>query len=145
MEVSQMTTYLFRSIATLSLLLPTASASADIRNDYELTVATSIKAVEGWQLYEDEKFAGSFKNGHYTDPDPTTRVKDFWSDGFVAKLDRDNNGHFETIFLVVNKQLIYAGSLGRTGSIIHAARDYKKYLGQPAASFLRDIQRQHAR
>jgi hypothetical protein len=141
-----MRNYLLGNIVPLSLsLLLSSWASADIRNDYELTVATSIKAVEGWQLYADNKFAGAFNNGHYTDPDSTTKVKDFWSDGLVAKLDRDNNGHFETIFLVVDKQLVYVGSIGRAGNFIHAARDYKKHLGQPAASFIHDIQRRHAR
>lgn len=140
-----MTSHLFGSIAAFSVLILPASASADIRDDYELTVATALKATRGWQLYEDEKFAGSFKNGHYTDPDPTTEVKDFWSDGFVANFDCDNNGHFETIFIVIEGQLDYAGSIGRNGHLIHAARDYKKYLGQPAASFVREIRRQHVR
>jgi hypothetical protein len=121
------------------LLLLSTSATAEIRDDYELTVATAVKATRGWQLHEDQKFAGAFKNGHYTDPDPATKVKDFWSDGLVAKLDRDNNGHFETIFLVVDEQLVYSGSIGRTGSFIHAAREYKKYLGQPVAFLVRDI------
>ena len=141
-----MTNNLLRFIATLSLtLLLSASASADIRDDYELTVASVVKAMQGWQLYQDEEFAGSFKNGHYTDPDANTKVNDFWSDGRIAKLDCDNNGHFETIFIVIDNQLVYAGSIGRTGSFIHAARDYRKHLGQPAASFIQNVQRQHPR
>jgi hypothetical protein len=141
-----MTNLLLRFIATLSLpLLLSASALADIRDDYELTVATAVKAVSGWQLYADEKFAGSFDKGHYTDADPKTKVKDFWSDGRIAKLDRDDNGHFETILVVTDDQLVYAGSIGRAGSFIHVAGEYKKYRGQPAASLSNEIQRQDAR
>lgn len=141
-----MSRYAFRSIAALSVsLIASAPATADIRHDYELTVASVVKALHGWQLYEDEKFAGSFNNGRYTDPDPKTKVNDFWSDGLIAKLDRDNNGHFETIFIVAEKQLVYAGSIGRAGSFIHVARDYKKHLGHPAALLIQDVQRQHAR
>ncbi|HEY3394802.1 MAG TPA: hypothetical protein VGK58_19000 [Lacipirellulaceae bacterium] len=130
---------LHQLFTTLSLsLLLCASASANIRDDYELTVATAVKATRGWGLYENEEFAGAFKSGHYTDPDPTTKVNDFWSDGLIAKLDRDNNGHFETIFIVVDDELVYAGSIGRTGRFVHTARVYKNYVGQPAASFIRD-------
>ena len=137
---------LFRSVATLSLAVMLCnSALADVRNDYELTVASVVKAVHGWQLYQEEKFAGSFANGHYTDPDRNTRVKDFWSDGRIAKLDRDNNGHFETIFVVVKSQLVYAGSIGRDGSVINAAKHYKHHLGQSAAAFVRSIQRRPRR
>jgi hypothetical protein len=118
-----------------------ASLWADIRDDYELTVASAAKAMNGWQLYEDEKFAGSFHNGHYTDPDPNTKVKDFWSDGLIAKLDRDNNGHFETFFVVAEKQLVYTGSIGRHGTFIDAAKAYENYIGQPAAAFTRDTRR----
>lgn len=133
-----MSRYAFQSIAALSLsLIASASATADIRHDYELTVASVVKALQGWQLYENEKFPGSFNNGRYTDPDPKTKVNDFWSDGLIAKLDRDNNGHFETIFVVVEKQLVYVGSIGGAGGFIHVARDYKKYLGQPAALLIK--------
>jgi hypothetical protein len=138
-----MTNYLLRSIATLSLLLVmSTSLSADI--DYELTVASAAKAINGWQLYEDKKFAGSFDNGRYTDPDPNTKVKDFWSDGLIAKLDRDNNGHFETIFVVADKELVYAGSIGRNGTFVDAAKAYENYIGQRAASFTRDFRRRAA-
>jgi hypothetical protein len=133
---------LLRSIATLSLpLVMSTSLWADIRDDYELTVASAAKAIKGWQLYEVEKFAGSFSNGHYTDPDPNTKVKDFWSDGLIAKLDRDNNGHFETIFVVAEKQLVYAGSIGPNGNFIDAAHEYENYIGQRAAALTRDIRR----
>jgi hypothetical protein len=134
-----MKNHLLQSLTALSTsLMVCASASADIRDDYELTVATAVKATRGWELYENEKFAGSFKSGHYTDPDPRTKVNDFWSDGLIAKLDRDNNGHFETIFIVVDNDLVYAGSIGRTGRFAHTAKVYKNYVGQPAASFIRD-------
>jgi hypothetical protein len=135
-----------RNIITFSLpLLLSTSASADIRDDYELTVATAVNAMKGWQLYEDKKFAGSFDKGHYTDADAKTKVKYFWSDGRIAKLDRDDNGHFETIFVVMDSQIVYAGSIGRAGNFIHVAGDYKKHLGQPIPSFIHAIQRGRAR
>ena len=121
------------------LLLLAGSASAEVRDDYELTVACVTNAGEGWQLYGDREFAGTFANGHYTDPDPHTAVKDFWSDGRLAKLDRDGNGHFETVFKVAGKELVYAGSIGRKGTIVDAAEDYKNYLGQPVKLLLRNI------
>jgi hypothetical protein len=137
-----MTDVLLRLIATLSLpLLLSASAAADMRDDYELTVATAVKATAGWRLYEDEKFAGYFADGHYTEPDIQTKVKDFWSDGRIAKLDRDNNGHFETIFVVVDNDLVYAGSIGSRGTFIDAAKTYENYIGRTAAEFTRDFRR----
>jgi hypothetical protein len=135
-----------RNIITFSLpLLLSTSASADIRDDYELTVATAVNAMKGWQLYEDKKFAGSFDKGHYTDADAKTKVKDFWSDGRIAKLDRDDNGHFETIFVVMDNELVYAGSIGRTGRFIDVSGSYKKYRGRPGTSLSNEIQRQDAR
>ncbi|KJR42303.1 hypothetical protein MCHI_001798, partial [Candidatus Magnetoovum chiemensis] len=60
--------------------------STEFCDDYELTVDVTAKAVKGWQLYTAKKFSGYFDNGHYTDPDKTTMVKDFWSDGLIAKV-----------------------------------------------------------
>jgi hypothetical protein len=122
----------------LSCLLSDPVA-ADIRDDYELTVAAAVAATEGWQLYLDGKFAGTFEDGRYTDPAPRTRVKDFWSNGRLAKLDREGNGHFETVFIVVDRQLTYVGSIGSKGHVVHAAKDYKRYVGRPVAHLLRDI------
>ena len=141
-----MNPYLIRSVALLSLLLPVRTGvSAGLRDDYELTVATVVKAMQGWHLYGAKEFAGRFKDGHYTDPDPKTKVYDFWSDGLIAKLDRDNNGHFETLFMVDHNQLVYVGSTGRRGTLIHVARDQQNYLGQPASSFIREIHKKRAR
>jgi hypothetical protein len=123
----------------LSCLLSDPVA-ADIRDDYELTVAVAVAATEGWQLYQYGKFAGTFEDGRYTDPAPRTKVKDFWSNGRLAKFDRDGNGHFESVFVVVDKQLTYVGSIGSKGDIVHAARDYKRYAGRPVARLLRDIE-----
>jgi hypothetical protein len=141
-----MATHFARLIATLALPLILCSLTfADIRDDYELTVSAAVKATKGWQLYEDEKFAGSFDKGHYTDVDRKTKVKDFWSDGRIAKLDRDDNGHFETIFVVVDNELVYAGSIGRMGNFIHVAGEYAKHLGQPDTSLRNEIERAHDR
>jgi hypothetical protein len=138
--------HFLRSIAALSLpLLLSTSLPAEMRHDYELTVATVVKALQGWQLYAQEKFAGSFRNGQYTDPDPATKVNDFWSDGVIAKFDRDDNGHFETVFIVVDKQLVYVGSIGNRGTFIDTAGDYKKHIGQPLKSLIREIDKKRAR
>jgi hypothetical protein len=141
-----MSNYFLRCIVALYLpFVLSTSATAQMRDDYELTVAKVVKAIHGWQLYGDKRFAGSFSNGHYTDPDPATKVKDFWSDGRIAKLDHDDNGHFETIFIVVDEQLVYVGSIGRKGTFIDVARDYKKYIGQPADSLIREIDTKNQR
>ena len=123
----------------LSCLLSDPVA-ADIRDDYQLTVAVAVAATEGWQLYQDGKFAGTFNDGRYTDPAPQTRVKDFWSNGRLAKLDRDGNGHFESVFVVVDNKLTYVGSIGSKGDIVHAAKDYKRHVGRPVTRLLRDLE-----
>ena len=52
-------------------------------------------------------------DGFYTDPDKTTQVKDFWSDGSYARVDDTNDGMFETIFRVENSKLVHIGTLER--------------------------------
>lgn len=122
----------FVRIAVIVVALTTiaSTASAKVRDDYELTVATAVQAVKGWELYQKGEFAGDYRDGHYTDTNPEDRAKDFWSDGVIAKCDRDGNGHHETIFLVKDKQLIYAACIGSKGLLVHVARPFRRYYGK---------------
>ena len=101
-----------------------AQTKAEYRNDYELTVDVALRASAGWELYKQEKFAGSLAGGHFTDPDPETRGKEFWSDGVYAKFDRDNNSHGETIFFIDGEKLVYAGCVGGTGQWVHTSKSF---------------------
>ncbi len=115
-------------------LLP-LSIHAKVRNDYELTVKVSTIAVKGWNLYKKGVFVGKNNGGRYTEPDTSTRVKEFWSNGEIAKFDRDNNGHHETIFLIKEQELIYVGSIGPRGTFINVSNKYKKFLHKPLTKF----------
>jgi hypothetical protein len=134
-----MKNYFRRTIIALTLLLLlTTSLSAETRDDYELTVAAIAKALQGWKLYENKEFAGTFKSGRYTDTDPAVAGNDFWSDGVIATVDREGDGHHETYFKIENKQLIYVGSIGGHGNFVHTALASQRYQGQPIAAFIRD-------
>lgn len=116
-----------------------AAGRAEQAGEYELTVAVAKKALAGWELYQAKKFAASFDGGSYTDPDETTRSRDFWSNGRYARLDRDNNGHHETVFLIEQGELIYVGSLGMQGAFVDVASAHAKYRGKPVAALAADL------
>lgn len=129
------------SFISLLLLLSLANAVSGAQcEDCELTVAVVMKALRGQQLYELEHFAGAFNDGHYTDPDPETRVKDYWSDGLIGRLDRDGDGHHETCFTMIDDQLVYVGTIGSKGTFSHTANRFKKYLGRSMAVFIEDLE-----
>lgn len=95
------TTKTARIVITLTLVVLVSSSctkQSPVRDDYKLTKTVLSLAKQGWELYQQGQFIASHNDGHYTDPNPETRVRDFWSNGRYATLDRDNNGHFETIF-----------------------------------------------
>lgn len=124
------------TLALITVVVPTSFVqAAKVRNDYELTVAVVVKALDGWRLYRDQKFDGSYNGGHYTNPDPKTQVKDFWSDGRFANLDRDDDGFFETRFIIKGRQLEYVGSLGSSSRFIDVANEFKEFMNCTAASF----------
>ena len=76
--------------------------------------ASALKKAEaGWGLWQAGKYSGGTQDGFYTDPDKTTQVKDFWSDGSYARVDDTNDGMFETIFRVENSKLVHIGTLER--------------------------------
>jgi antitoxin component YwqK of YwqJK toxin-antitoxin module len=91
------------------------------RNDYTYTEEVRRLADKGFQLYKESRFINSYNGGYYTDPDSNTMVLDFWSDGKKAKVDRDGNGHHETIFEIKDGQLIYVGTLGSDGKYVDRA------------------------
>ena len=113
-----------------------SSGIAEVRNDYELTVAVVKTALKGWQLWQAKEFAGDHDGGQYTDPDPTTQVKNFWSNGRYAQVDRDDNGHHETIFLIRKMRLVYVGSLGTKGTFIDTSKPHARYQGRQLGSFV---------
>ena len=105
----------------------------------ELTVAVVETALKGWELHQEKQFAATFDGGHYTDPHPDHRVREFWSDGHYAKVDRDHNGHFETIFVIDGDKLVYVGSIGPRGTFMDVASPYNGLKGQSIRAFLHRI------
>lgn len=124
-------------ITVLCICVLPFSLHAKIQNNYELTVKVSTEAVQGWNLYKKGIFTSKNNGGRYTDPDKSTRVYDFWSNGEYAKYDRDNNGHHETIFLIKEKELIYVGSIGSKGTFIDVSNTYKKFLHKPLIKLIK--------
>jgi hypothetical protein len=109
------------------------------RDDAELTVAAAKTALQGWELFQAGKFAAAAHGGHYTDPDPKTRVHDFWSNSRWAMLDRSSDGHHETIFLVENKALVYVGCLGARGTLVNPATRFKLHVGKTRDEVIRTL------
>ena len=104
-----------------------------IKNDYDLTVDVAIRASAGWKLYLQKEFAGEHRDGHYTNPEPDNQGHEFWSDGENAKFDRDHNGHFETIFVIKDGNLVNRGSIGDKGKFVHTARAFQNQpSGEPS-------------
>ncbi len=93
-------------------------------------------ANEGWELYKQGEFETSSKGGHYTDPTPETRTRNFWSDGNYAKFDRGDDGHLETIFAIHDGDLVYMGVLGGDGTFYKVGDTFEGYLGNTLKSSL---------
>jgi hypothetical protein len=86
--------------------------------------------IKGYELYKKNEIMSSYNGGHYTDPNPEKRGYEFWSNGKIAKFDRDSNGHYETILKINNKNLIYIGTLGSAGEWIDVNVNYKHLMGK---------------
>ena len=114
-------------------------AQKDGRDDAELTVAVAKTALKGWDLFQAGKFAAAANGGHYTDPDPNTMVRDFWSTGRWAMLDRNGDGRHETIFLVENKVLVYVGCLDTRGTLVNPATRFKPHQGKTRDEVIRSL------
>lgn len=119
-------------------LILTGQAGVKVRNDYKLTVAVVELALKEQQLFQAEEFVSTYNGGSYTNPNPETQVHDYWSDGRYSMLDRDDNGHHETIFLLKDDQLVYVGSIGLTGTkwmFVDVANECKSCYGKPLGCF----------
>lgn len=127
-----------RSLSILLVLCP-AICLAQEASDPELTVAAAKTALQGWELFQAGKFAAAAHGGHYTDPDPITQVHDFWSSGRWAMLDRNGDGHHETIFLVENKDLVYVGCLDMRGTLVNPASRFKPHAGKIRDEVIRSL------
>ena len=126
----------FTWMLMLACFLCPSRTHAETSSEYELTVAVVKKALKGWELYESKDFAASFQDGYYTDPDPKTRSREFWANDRYARLDRDGNGHHETIFEISDGELVYVGSIGPRGRFVDVARKYQAYAGKPLATYV---------
>jgi hypothetical protein len=117
------------ALLTLPTIVPCIARAADVRDDYELTMEVAEVAIDGERMFVSKDFAGNFADGYYTDPRPLTRAKSFWSNGVWAKIDRDDNGHYETLFVMRDGRLVYFGALGAKGHVVNTAGEFADYLG----------------
>lgn len=86
--------------------------AAPIQDNYELTDDVVNGALAGWELYKQGKAVCRYNGGAYADQNLEFGGNQFWSNGGYAKYDCDQNGHLETVFLVVGNDLEYFGSIG---------------------------------
>ena len=114
-------------------------AHEEERDDAELTVAAAKTALKGWELFQAGKFAAAAQGGQYTDPDPNTQVRDFWSSGRWAMLDRNGDGRHETVFLIENKELVYVGCLDARGALVNPATRFKPHEGKTRDEVIRSL------
>lgn len=87
---------------------------------------TSMAAEIGWDLYKRNKYLNSPHGGHYTFSYVDKKGFGFWSDGKTAKVDRNNDGHYETIFKVRYVSLVYVGTFEIKDSFVEAAEKFHK-------------------
>jgi hypothetical protein len=127
------------AVSSVVLFPAICCAQEEGRDDAELTVAVAKTALKGWELFQAGDFAAAFNGGHYTDPDPNTQVRDFWSSGRWAMLDRNGDGRHETIFLVENKELVYVGCLDARGTLVNPASRFKPHLGKTRDAVIRSL------
>lgn len=93
-------------------------------------VTATELADKGYALYKEGKFAGDFKDGHYTDPHEKSG-KEFWSDGRKVYIDGNGNGVFESVFRIENDQVIYIGRIGSDAKYVDTGKGFEQYLGKP--------------
>ena len=109
-----------------------AFSEDSIRNDYKYTPELETLAQTGYKLFKEGKMAGTFNGGYYTDPDPASPGNEFWFNGKMAKLDRDHNNHYETIYMwrKEDNAIRYVGSMGKRRSYVDVGKGFEAYLGQ---------------
>lgn len=108
---------------------PPTIALPAVSDDYKYTQDVKTLAEKGYTLFKEGKFMTSHNSGHHTDTDPQTLGFDFWSNGKMVKVDRDHNGHFETIFMIKGDALVYVGSIGGKGVYVDVGEGFEPYLG----------------
>lgn len=102
-----------------------------VKDDYKYTPDVKTLAETGYELFKEGKIVGNFNGGYYTDPDPHIRGYEFWFNGKKVIVDRDHNGHHETIFMwrAENNALAYVGSIGTKGLYVDVGEGFEPYLG----------------
>ena len=112
-----------------------AVAAAPTAHAYELTMEVARTAMRGWELFVTHVPADLQRHGRYTDTDPAMQGRNLWSNGIWPKLDRDGNGHHETLFVVRDGRLVYFGSLGSKGTFVDVAREFSAYKDRSVREF----------
>jgi hypothetical protein len=109
-----------------------AFSEESIRDDYKYTPELEKLAQAGYELYKQGKTTGDFNAGKYTDPDPASPGNEFWFNGKMAKLDRDHNNHYETIYIFrpASNTIVYVGSMGTKRSYVDVGKGFEPYRGQ---------------
>jgi len=82
----------------------------------------------GWALYKKNKRLHSPHGGAYVFSYVDKKGFGFWSDGKIAKVDRNNDGHYETLFRIRNDSLIYAGSFEMKDNFVEVADKFHKLI-----------------
>jgi len=124
------------SIGVLIDLCVFSFGSENLKNRFKIESASELPshvwqlAQNGLNLYKAGEIKRSSRSGHYTDPDLDTKVFDFWTNGVLARLDSDDNGSHETIFVIYDNQLKYVGKIGSMGVFEAATPEYKLFLGK---------------
>lgn len=111
------------------------ATAAPIADNYELTMDVARSAMEGWDLWVTQVPEDVMHYGRYVDTDPTTPARDFWSNGAWAKLDREADGHHETLFVIRDGHLVYFGSLGPKGTFVDVAREFSAFQDRSVKDF----------
>lgn len=120
---------------TFFLTLFTQASWAE--SNYNLS-PDDIKMIQrGYRLFQLGEYSGQYADGKYTDPNPVTRVYEFWTNGSFAKYDRDHNGHHETILEIVNQRIFYIGTLGGNGNFVHVGNKHLYYLHRSINDYIR--------
>lgn len=105
--------------------------SADVTPPWEGSREQALTlADQGWLLWKAGTFEAEFRGGRYTNPDPSTQVHDFWSDGTYVRVDPGDDGLFEYSFQIVNDRPVYLGKTGEDGTFVDASPSHETLLGK---------------
>lgn len=103
---------------------------APVLDNYTINDEIRAQAELGYRLFRERKFVSESNGGFYTDPVEGGGFE-FWANPYWAQFDRDQNGHFETIFQFDGKDSItYFGSIGGDGNYVDVRKGMEPYLGK---------------